>query len=167
MERGEGGREGWHIPNRFDQKILVHQKQNKFVSIFELDSINFFLSAFLQNCFLCWDRWNRDVMPTLDTTLLSSGAVTLGRVLIWVVSPDWFEELKPLQRHLSYAITILELLQYSSTLGVPDSVYAWFNIVSNTCHPAPCYFNSNKVFLLLSDQFCNPERGFEPRYSSE
>ena len=32
------------------------------------------------------------------------------------------------------------LLQYSSTLGMPDSVYAWFDIVSNTCHPAPCFF---------------------------
>ena len=66
------------------------------------------------------------------------------------------------QGHLSYAIAISELLQYSSTLGVPDSVYARFNIISDTCHPGPCYFNSNKVFLLLSDQYRNPERGFEP-----
>ena len=68
---------------------------------------------------------------------------------------------KPPQLHLSFAIAILELLQYSSTLGVPDSVYAQFDIVSSTCYPAPCYLNSDKVFLLLSDQYCNPERGFD------
>ena len=56
----------------------------------------------------------------------------------------------------------LALLQYSSTLGMPDSVYARFDIVSDTCHPAPCYLNSNKVFLLLSDRYCNPEWWFKP-----
>ena len=66
------------------------------------------------------------------------------------------------QRHLSYAIAILELLQYSSTLSVPDSVYARFDIVSNTCHPAPCYLKSNKVFLILSDRYCNLERESNP-----
>ena len=71
------------------------------------------------------------------------------------------------QPHLSYAIAILKLLQYSTTLGVPDSIYARFNIISDTCHPAPCYWNSDKVFQLLSDQYCNPERGFEPWSSSE
>ena len=30
------------------------------------------LSAFLQNCFLCWDSWNDDVPPTLDAALLCS-----------------------------------------------------------------------------------------------
>ena len=30
------------------------------------------LTAFLQNCFLCWDRWNGDVRPTLDMALLCS-----------------------------------------------------------------------------------------------
>ena len=53
------------------------------------------------------------------------------------------------------------------TLGVPDSVYARFNILSYTYHPAPCYLNSNKVFLFLSDQYCNPERGFKPGSSSD
>ena len=31
-----------------------------------------FFSAFLQNCFLCWDSWNGDMMPTLDAALLCS-----------------------------------------------------------------------------------------------
>ena len=38
-----------------------------------------------------------------------------------------------------------------------DSV-TWFNIISITCHPAPCYLNSCNLFLILSDQYCNPER---------
>ena len=39
------------------------------------------LSAFLRNCFLCWDHWNGDVMPTLDAALLGSSRVgsDLGR----------------------------------------------------------------------------------------
>ena len=60
------------------------------------------------------------------------------------------------QGHLSFAIATLELLQYSSTLGMPDGVYARFNMVSDTYHQAPCYLNSNKVFLPLSDQYRNP-----------
>ena len=60
-----------------------------------------------------------------------------------------------------FFIALKELLQYSSTLGMPDSVYAWFNIVSDTCHPVPCYLNSDKVFRLLSDQYPNPEQGFK------
>ena len=63
---------------------------------------------------------------------------------------------KPPQRNLSYTIAILELLPYSRTLGVPDSFYARFNIVSNKCHPAPCNLNSDKLFLTLSDQYSNP-----------
>ena len=31
-----------------------------------------FLSAFFRNCFLCWDRWNGDLMPTLKAALLCS-----------------------------------------------------------------------------------------------
>ena len=47
-------------------------------------------------------------------------------------------------------------------LPIYYSIYAWFDIVSHTSHPAHCYLNSKKVFLLLSNQYCNPGRGFEP-----
>ena len=33
-----------------------------------------------------------------------------------------------------------------------------FDIVSDTCRPAPCYLNSNKLFLILRDRYRNPER---------
>ena len=55
----------------------------------------------------------------------------------------------------------------SSTLGGPDSVYARFDIVSDTCHPAPCYLNNYQVSLLLSDRYCNPKQGFKPGSLSE
>ena len=46
-----------------------------------------FFFAFLQNCFLCWDRWNGDVTPTLDMALLCSSraGTDLGREsgLVW------------------------------------------------------------------------------------
>ena len=51
----------------------------------------FLLSSLLRNCFLCWDPWSSDVMPILDATVLCY--IALGQVLIWVVCPDWFEEL--------------------------------------------------------------------------
>ena len=38
----------------------------------------FKLSTFLRNCFLFWDHWNGDVMPTLDTTLLCSSREGFG-----------------------------------------------------------------------------------------
>ena len=89
------------------------------------------------------------------------------------VNGDYLREgiIVPILRHFgkvnfTYTIAILELLQYSSTLGMPDSVYAWFDIISNTCQPARCYLNSDKVFLLLSGQYRNPERGFEPGSSA-
>ena len=41
------------------------------------DYLSFLLSAFLGNCFLCWDRWNGDVMPTLDAALLCSSRAGL------------------------------------------------------------------------------------------
>ena len=50
---------------------------------------------------------------------------------------------------------------------MPDSVYTRFDIVSDICHPVPCYLNSNKVFLLLSDKYHNPEQGFKPGSLSE
>ena len=38
-------------------------------------SSSFLLSALLRNCFLCWDRWNGDMMPTLDAAQLCSSRV--------------------------------------------------------------------------------------------
>ena len=52
-------------------------------------------------------------------------------------------------------------------MGEPDSVYAWFNIIRDICQPAPCYLNSDKVFIILSNHYRNPEWGFEPGSSSE
>ena len=51
-------------------------------------NLRFFLSPF-RNCFLYWDLWNGDVMPTLDEALLCSSraGADLGRVsgLVWGV----------------------------------------------------------------------------------
>ena len=57
-------------PGRCQQLIVSIQKV-KVNSIVSLSS-NFFLSAFFRNFFLCWDRWNGDVTPTLDGTLMWS-----------------------------------------------------------------------------------------------
>ena len=42
-----------------------------------------------------------------------------------------------------------------------------YDIISNSCHPAPCYLNSNKVFLLLSDQYLNPRLDSNRESSSD
>ena len=130
----------------------------------------FLLSAFLQNCFLCWDRWNNDVTPTLDATLLCSSRA--GSDL--VVSLDWFEELKPLQRHLSYTIATYTMdprpnhakkewqLQKNinlfilprqdlklSLLGTRRLAYQWSNST-----PFFLYF----IFFLSTDLICSEMR---------
>ena len=58
-------------------------------------AIFFLLSALFRISFLCWDRWNSDGMPTLDTDLLCSSRA--GSDLIW---SDWFEELFILITHI-------------------------------------------------------------------
>ena len=40
--------------------------------------------------------------------------------------------------------------------------YARFDIVSDKCHPAPYYLNSDMLFLTLSDRYRNPKPGFIP-----
>ena len=43
------------------------------------------------------------------------------------------------------------------TLGLPQ-----FNTISSfSSQPGPCYLNSVKLFLISSDQNCNPQAGFE------
>ena len=58
-----------------------------------------------------------------------------------------------------------EFTQY--IMGMPDSIYTLFDILSDTCHPVPFYLNNAKVFLLLSDLYRNPKQGFKPRSLSE
>ena len=56
-------------------------------------------------------------------------------------------------------------ISYGCVFGICEQVselYNRFNIVRNTCHPVPCYLNSDKLFLTLSNQYRNPERGFKP-----
>ena len=64
--------------------------------------------------------------------------------------------------NLVFGCQVFGWLLYSSTLGVPDSVYARFDIISHTCHLAPYYLNSDKPFLTLSDQYCNPGEDSKP-----
>ena len=47
------------------KKISFHKRFDSSKLIWSQCSWIFFLSAFLQNCFLCWDCWNSDVSPTL------------------------------------------------------------------------------------------------------
>ena len=44
--------------------------------------------------------------------------------------------------------------------GTGVSATGW---VSDKCHPAPCFLSRDKVFLLLSGQYCNPKRGLNLR----
>ena len=59
------------------------------------------------------------------------------------------------------ASSILHLISIGITFElIPISSYysvTRFDIVSDTCHPAPCYLKSKKLFIILSDQYCNPK----------
>ena len=41
-----------------------------------------------------------------------------------------------------------------------------FVIISDTCHPASCCLNSEKLFPISDDRYCNPERDLEPGISA-
>ena len=69
-------------------------------SLFQINSYFFPPSSRDRNCFLCWDRWNGDVTPKLD----AARCVALGRVLIWVMSPDWVEELYIARRDVNLTL---------------------------------------------------------------
>ena len=58
------------------------------------------------------------------------------------------------------ASTLSTALLCSSRAG------AWY-CKQHNYHRTPYYLNSDKVFLLLSDQYHNPERGFKPGPLSE
>ena len=72
----------------------------------------------------------------------------------------------------SYTISCLSIsYSHKNTSHIGKAHYSYNTslaiFVSNTCHPAPCYLNKDKVFLLLSNQYRNPERGFKPGSLSE
>ena len=58
----------------------------KFKTQFQRKRYNFFLSAFLQNYFLCWDYWNGTSLHVTQPCY-----VALGWVLIWAVCRTWVE----------------------------------------------------------------------------
>ena len=83
----------WPTGQNLEQKVSEGQNvspqisavvfKKKIVRPSERYLLTFFLSAFLRDCSLCWDRWNGTVMPTLDAALLSSSraGADLGREL--------------------------------------------------------------------------------------
>ena len=79
----------WTKPCDLSRVTTILMQKVKFflVSQFIIIIIFFLLSIFLQNCFLCRDCWNGDVMPTLDAALLCSSRAgsDLGREsgLVW------------------------------------------------------------------------------------
>ena len=69
-------------------KTLFYEMAIGGVNFFIFLFLNFLLSTFLWNCFLCWDRWNGDLPPTLDTALLciSRAGTDLGHesgLVLW------------------------------------------------------------------------------------
>ena len=93
-------------------------------------------------------------------TWSSPAYLALGRVLIWVgrciVDPslDLMNS-----RHFRHIVRLLQLLYvFTSQLSVR---------YRKLLHPAPYYLNSDKVCLLLSDQYRSPERDSNPPYQSE
>ena len=117
----------------------------------------FQLSTFLRNFFLCWDRWNGDVTPTLDAALLCSSRAGAD------LGCDSGLVRGALNHHSAIYHIPLQYWNYCNTQANWACLIAsTLSSISTICHPAPCYLNSDKVFPLLSDQYRNPERGSEP-----
>ena len=145
---------GWRIPSLSKSHFLNHQLSHLAIvhdihlamatKPPQLINNIFFLSDYLRNFFLHQDWLSGDVSASrLGTALLFSSRAgsDLGLVsrLVWGLCQ----------------------LGSSSQVGTHCGPW-WGNSVSDTCHLAPCYLNRDEVFLLLSDQYHNPEQGFEP-----
>ena len=128
----------------------------------------FLLSPFLRNFFLCWDHWHGDVPPHLAQPCF----VALGRALIWgIYGQSVILHTVP----LNYVIIIInKTLCISTKTSMPtNSSYSKTGdrlisqiIWSQYLCSAHSYSNSDKLFLTMSDQYCYPERGFEPGSSA-
>ena len=71
-------------------------------------------------------------------------------------------------RHRSIVLYYTRLVKDGNlNPDITEIVQYTFNIVSDTCHAAPSYSTSDKVFLLLMDRYHNSEQGFEPGSLSE
>ena len=58
-----------------------------------------------------------------------------------------------------YFVHTFELINSYKLVNNNINSITRFNIVSSLLgHPVPCYLNSDKLFLILSIQYCNPER---------
>ena len=42
-------------------------------------------------------------------------------------------------------------------MGIKKKSVTRFHIISDTCHPVPFYLNRDKLFIILSNHYCNPE----------
>ena len=93
----------------------------------------FLVSALLQNCFLCWDRWN----VTWCLQLTQPCYVALGRVLILVVSQiGWgaISQSNSIYSRLSRCFTARVVTSRDPPKGIRDSVYIhiagplWYHI---------------------------------------
>ena len=79
--------------------------------------------------------------------------------------PRWVAQSQPIYHSHSAIYTMLckywnylwTSTQFLGTIASPSVQYR---------QRQPAIWNSNKVFLLLSDQYCNPERGFKPGSSA-
>ena len=58
---------------------------------------------------------------------------------------------------MTYNTSICEYSQTPPTQNISVQYHKQHN-----CHLAPCYLNSDKLFLTLSNWYRNPEQGFEP-----
>ena len=43
-----------------------------------------------------------------------------------------------------------------------DQMLILVDIASDNCHPASCYLKSEKLYLILDERYCYPERKFKP-----
>ena len=58
--------------------LLAAHAKGKFISWILLTSFVFFVSAFLRDYSLCWDRWKWCMTPTIDAALLISSGSDVG-----------------------------------------------------------------------------------------
>ena len=97
--------------------------------------------------------------------LCNLGLILKGQCLQQIL-PNCNNSLGALVVHILAIISYISH-SYVSKLMSSECDTSWYDTMATTSqaaigYPAFCYLNWKKLFIILSDQYCNPEQGFEP-----
>ena len=107
----------------------------------------------------CWNKFEAKLIQVVDKILPTTEFVN---DVVVSTTPQHEKHKLSLRNSLyrKFKNLPLELQNQTALALITQKVHT--NIVSSfSNHPAHCYLNSIKLFQILSNQYCNPEVGFD------